>query len=58
MKLPIILGPVSPTDNSLKGLIYLIKSKYLITNPIEEGIVFASAEGTQNGNSLTFLNNI
>ena len=45
MGLPKIIGPIYPSGSELKGIIYEIKQKYGITDPIKSNIVLASSNG-------------
>ena len=47
------VGPVKLNENSLSGIIYLLKHKYNIKNPIESGLVVPSATTAWNGNVNT-----
>ena len=56
MRIPAIIGPIETSGDDLKGIIYEIKNKYHIANPIKSKIVVAKANGnTENTPDLTVL---
>ena len=45
--LPKVIGPINPSGSDLKGIIYEIKEKYGITNPVKRKIVLANSSGNK-----------
>ena len=45
MKIPDIVGPIEPSGDDLKGIIYEIKNKYHVVNPIKSKVIVAKTNG-------------
>ena len=53
--LPNTIGPINIVDNSLNGIIYELKNKYFIENPLSEHVIELSSTNTYMGNVETVV---
>ena len=55
MKLPNKIGPIHDSGNELKGIIYTLKTKYKIYDPISSNVVVPQSYGQELGNIGTLV---